>query len=168
MVDWRQLKERAEEGAEEKSKKKAKKKATTRPSPGKPRRSSPSKAQKEIVALKSKVEELERRVEEVQKAKPHDARGEIIEKLSAFNFDDAERLILEAYSLEKFAARTVAGQNFFWRAANYKAEPEIAGDHQKLTAARLINRIHRGDSKLFEMFFSNLKKYFISLLGRGN
>ncbi len=134
------------------------KKSSSSTAPRKPRT---SKYEKEVKALKAEVEQLRAEIDAIR-AKPIDVA--VLETLSEFTFNDARHLLLEKYDLTQFETQTVAGQKFFWKTENFKQEPSIAGDPQKLDIARLLNRIHRGDGRLYEIFFAELKKHFLSVV----
>lgn len=185
-MSWREARERAlaaKKKAEAEAKAKAraqvarkKKKAQARKKPsGKKtsrKRTTTAQNKKEIEKLRREITALKAQIqaqlEQLQARQAfnltHDATTQILEHLSTFTFADAENLLIEKNDLARYNTVTVDAQNFFWAARNFKQVPEIAKDRNKLLACRLINRIRRGDAKMYELFFSELKKYFVSLV----
>jgi len=104
-----------------------------------------------------------------------DAREQVISKESPvvdkikdlfveFDFDKLVDHISTENDLKKFDKVVDHGNTFFYYMDYIKAEKEITESKSKYDVARFLNRVARGDSKMYKLIFNWVKDRILSII----
>ncbi len=126
--------------------------------------------QKQIEKLENDNLELRELIEnatKIMKTKENPVITAILNEFATFDFDNLVEYIMVEYDLKKFdkviTGRT--GSNTFWYFMDLvKKEDEITGNKEKFDISRFLNRVARGDSKMYKVFYSVIKNMILDVI----
>ena len=88
----------------------------------------------------------------------------ILSEFATFDFDTLVGFIMAQYDLKKFDIVSEDGRSFFYTMSNIKSVEEITNSKEKFDVARFLNRINRGDSKMYKVLFKWIKDRVLSII----